>query len=105
VRAQACGTYYKFEAFRGKTKTKLTVEVHTDPKGMLPSWLVNAIQKGWPSKTLNGLVKRARKVNKIADGYAKWHDELPPPPPPPPPAPPEVAPVTPDPAAAPTATP
>ena len=101
VRAEAYGTYYKFEAMRGKKKTKLTVEVHTDPKGILPSWLVNSIQKSWPSKTLNGLVKHARKVNTVKDGYAAWHDEPAPPPPPPvaPPPPPTV------PVSAPAATP
>ena len=83
VRAQAFQTYYKFEAFKGKTRTKLTVEVHTDPKGMLPTWLVNMLQKKWPSKTLSGLVAHAKKVNKIKDGYDGWHLEPPPPPPPP----------------------
>ncbi len=101
VRAEAYGTYYKFEAFRGKQRTKLTVEVHTDPKGILPTWLVNSIQKKWPSKTLNGLIKHARKVNQIAEAYSTWHDELPPPPPPAPPA----AEPTVEPAAAPAAAP
>lgn len=74
VRGQLHGTYYKFEALKGG-KTKMTVEVHTDPRGNLPAWLVNLIQKKWPSKTLNALAKAARrpglKVNPI---FATWHN-------------------------------
>ena len=42
-------------------KTTVTVEIHTDPKGLLPSWLVNLIQKSWPLKTLNGLATQVQK--------------------------------------------
>lgn len=73
VRAEAKGTYYKFEALPGE-KTKLTVEVHTDPKGSLPDWLINLIQKKWPSKTLSGLITRARAQNQIHPEFANWHD-------------------------------
>ena len=62
VRAEVKGTYYNFTALSAK-RTKLEVEVHTDPKGLLPNWLVNLIQKKWPSKTLSGLIRHARKGN------------------------------------------
>ena len=75
VRAEIKGTYYKFTAL-SKTRTKLEVEVHTDPKGMLPSWLVNLIQKKWPSKTLSSLIKRAREVNRAHPDTTKWLEEL-----------------------------
>ena len=42
-------------------KTFVTVEIHTDPKGLLPSWLVNMIQKSWPIKTLSGLANQVTK--------------------------------------------
>ena len=70
VRAQVKGTYYKFTALSPK-RTKLEVEVHTDPKGMLPNVLVNLIQKKWPSKTLSGLIRRARKVK---GSHPKTHE-------------------------------
>lgn len=74
VRAQAYGTYYRFEAVKGAEKTKLYVEVHTDPKGMLPDWLINMIQKKWPSKTLSGLANQTAKANPaIPAEYATWH--------------------------------
>lgn len=74
VRAQLNGTYYRFEALRGPTpRVKMTVEVHTDPKGMLPNWVVNMIQKKWPSDTLNNLVKQAKKESIPHADYIDWH--------------------------------
>jgi hypothetical protein len=66
-------TKYIFEAIPGTEKTRLTVEVNTNPKGSLPDWLVNLIQKKWPSKTLNGLINRAKVVNRVHPDYAGWH--------------------------------
>ena len=74
VRAEAKNTFYRFEAIPGTEKTKLTVEVHTDPKGSLPDWLINMIQTKWPSKTLFGLITRAKALNQMAPGYENWHD-------------------------------
>jgi hypothetical protein len=71
VRAEAKQTYYKFTALSAK-RTKLEVEVHTDPKGLLPNWLINIIQKKWPSKTLSNLIKRARKVDKSHAKTKEW---------------------------------
>lgn len=72
VRATANGTFYRFEAVKGQERTKLYVEVHTDPKGMLPDSLINLIQKKWPSKTLSGLIKASRGAA-IPPAYASWH--------------------------------
>ncbi len=78
VRAQVYGTYYTFEALKGVEKTKLVVEVHTDPKGILPHWLVNAIQKKWPRKTLGGLVNwAARPGQPIRPEFIDWHKDAP----------------------------
>ncbi len=74
VRAEAKNTYYRFEAIAGSEKTKLTVEVHTDPKGSLPDWLINMIQKKWPSKTRSGLINRATAQNAVHADFATWHD-------------------------------
>ncbi len=74
VRGLVAQTYYRFEALPGSEKTRLVVEVQTDPKGMLPGWVVNMIQKDWPVKTLTGLVTAARRptVTPAAE-YADWH--------------------------------
>ncbi|MFI5389926.1 MAG: hypothetical protein ACHQYQ_01090, partial [Bacteriovoracales bacterium] len=45
----------------GPSKTKLEVEIVCDPKGMIPTWLVNLIQKSWPRKTITALMKQLEK--------------------------------------------
>lgn len=74
VRAEVYGTFYEFTALPGEDKTKIIVEVHTDPKGALPTWLVNLIQKSWPSKTLGGLIKHSKEAQlaPLAE-YKDWH--------------------------------
>tara|TARA_A100001015_G_C14936882_1_gene690846 strand:- start:519 stop:1220 length:702 start_codon:yes stop_codon:yes gene_type:complete len=73
IRAQAFGTYYRFEAIKGEEKTRLEVEVHTDPKGWLPAFLVNMIQKNWPKKTLSNLVKASMRDDVIPDQrFLEW---------------------------------
>lgn len=74
VRAEVRRTYYQFTAI-SPTKTKLEVEVHTNPKGMLPGWLINLIQKKWPAKTLNSLYERAIKVNRSHEEIHTWLNE------------------------------
>ncbi len=53
-------TYYRFTAVPGQNRTRLVVEVHTDPRGRLPAMLINRIQRGWPAGTLQSLVSRAQ---------------------------------------------
>ncbi len=60
VRAVIDKSSYVFEPRPGG-KTFVTVDISTDPKGLLPSWLVNAIQKGWPTKTLSAMEVEAMK--------------------------------------------
>ena len=60
VRAVAVRTFWRFTAI-SDTKTRIEVEVYTDPKGALPAWLVNMIQRGWPYNSITGLAKRAAK--------------------------------------------
>ena len=66
VRAVAIQTYWRLEKVND-TRTKIEVEVHTDPKGALPAWLINLIQKDWPWKTISGLVNRASQSDIQAD--------------------------------------
>lgn len=49
VRAMAYTTFWRLTKV-DDWNTKIEVEVHTDPKGMLPSWLINMIQKDWPRR-------------------------------------------------------
>ncbi len=52
-------------------KTEVTVEIQTDPKGSLPKWVVNLIQRGWPSNTLKRLEIQAQKPETIENPYIK----------------------------------
>ena len=45
----------------GPNKTKLEVEIQSDPKGLLPKWVVNIIQKSWPMKTLEKIREQVKK--------------------------------------------
>jgi hypothetical protein len=37
--------------------TEVVVEIAADPKGSIPSWIVNLVQKNWPNNTLRALEK------------------------------------------------
>jgi hypothetical protein len=45
-------------------QTLVEVSIQTDPKGLIPSWLANLIQKKWPIKTLKGIEHQLVKVEK-----------------------------------------
>ncbi|MBM74034.1 MAG: hypothetical protein CMK59_01430 [Proteobacteria bacterium] len=60
IRAYATRTYWKFSALPNGS-TDVVVEVLTDPKGSLPAWLVNLIQKDWPYNSIHNLSERAKK--------------------------------------------
>lgn len=60
IRAELYGSRYKLKPL-GKNKTILTVKIHYDPKGSVPKWLTNSIQKKWPIKTIDGIRKQVKK--------------------------------------------
>jgi len=60
VRAMAYRTFWQFTALEGG-KTHVEVEVFTDPKGAIPTWLVNLVQKDWPHNSITRLSERAMK--------------------------------------------
>ncbi len=61
VRAELHHSSYTMEPINNK-KTRLIVEIYSDPKGSLPKWFVNLIQKNWPLKTLKGIRKQVKKT-------------------------------------------
>lgn len=46
-------------------RTHMTLEVNTDPKGMIPKWIVNFAQRSWPRKFFEGLIKQLDKNGKL----------------------------------------
>jgi hypothetical protein len=61
VRGSLNNSLYTLTSVEGGKRTHVAVEIHADPKGSLPSWVVNLIQKGWPSKTLAGIRRQVAK--------------------------------------------
>ncbi len=43
--------------------TRIIAEMHADPKGWIPSWVVNYIYQSWPKKTIKNLTKQATRAN------------------------------------------
>jgi hypothetical protein len=70
VRAHLTHSSFKLVPKPGHA-TEVTVEIQTDPKGSLPKWLVNLIQKGWPSNTLKKLEKQAARPDTMENVLIK----------------------------------
>jgi hypothetical protein len=51
----------------GGRKTRIQLEVNTDPKGNIPSWIVNVAQRSWPRDFFTGLIGQLRKRGQIED--------------------------------------
>lgn len=56
IRAVTSRAYWRLEQIDAN-QTRVAVEVHTDPKGLLPSWMVNWIQRDWPWATIAEMVE------------------------------------------------
>jgi hypothetical protein len=41
--------------------TALVAEIHCDPRGGIPAWVVNAFQKSWPRHTFEGIRRQVAK--------------------------------------------
>lgn len=52
---------YLLEPIDDGQHTRLTVELHADPKGALPAFVVNFFQKDWAHQTLIGIRKQAAR--------------------------------------------
>ena len=55
-------------------RTKVTMEMHMDPRGHLPHWLVNYFQKHWPEGAFVGMVKQLAKPD--LKQPPEWHEVL-----------------------------
>lgn len=57
VRAELLAGIYTLTPL-SETQTKVEFAFHADPRGNLPGWLVNIIQRGFPFNSLRGLRER-----------------------------------------------
>ncbi len=60
VRADLKSSMYRITPI-GQFMTKFEVEIHSDPKGLIPSFVVNLVQKSWPYKTLMSVKRQVEK--------------------------------------------
>lgn len=60
VRGELSG-FWKLKSIEGGKKTFVIAEMHGDPKGSVPKWLVNLFQKSWARSTINALRKQVAK--------------------------------------------
>ena len=70
IRAVLMGSSYFIKPI-GRNKTRLTVEIHLDPKGMVPKWIVNWVQKGWSFKYMEGFRKQVAKPDIVVEEEVK----------------------------------
>ncbi|MCM0606737.1 MAG: hypothetical protein KA715_11670 [Xanthomonadaceae bacterium] len=61
VRGKLEGSTFELTSIDGGKRTKFHAEIHADPMGGLPKWVVNLFQKGWPIDTFNNLKKQLKK--------------------------------------------
>ncbi|MBI4575252.1 MAG: hypothetical protein HY722_03210 [Planctomycetes bacterium] len=61
VRARLHRSAYALESVEGGSRTRVEVEILTDPRGWVPAWLVNLIQESWPLNTLQGIRAQVQK--------------------------------------------
>ena len=61
VRGEILAGRFEARSIDGSTRTDLTAELHCDPRGALPGWLVNFFQKGWPENTFEAIRRQAAK--------------------------------------------
>ncbi len=63
VRGEIRHSSFVLTSIEGGQKTLVVTEVHADPKGSIPMWVVNLFQKDWPLKTVRNLRTQCTKAN------------------------------------------
>ena len=61
VRGEILAGRFEAVSLERGARTRLTAEVQADPKGLLPTWLVNMFQRHWPVTTFQRLRAQSAK--------------------------------------------
>jgi hypothetical protein len=76
VRGELSG-YYALQSIDGGKRTLLTIELHSNPAGLLPAWLVNYFQKDWARATIAGIRRQTKKPDlKTPPEFAQFLGDL-----------------------------
>lgn len=67
IRAEIYSGSFDLVPVAGGTRTRISAEFHADPKGKVPKWLVNLVQKSAPRKSISNLMKQVKKENIAPD--------------------------------------
>jgi hypothetical protein len=72
VRATNHDSWWKFRALDGG-RTEIEFRAAVDPRGALPAWLVNLMQKSYPHDSIVRLAERASRSDITPDpAYSGW---------------------------------
>jgi hypothetical protein len=61
VRGRVIDGFFKLISLQGGNKTYFICQVHADPRGWLPKWIVNFFQRDWPLRSIRSLRKQVAK--------------------------------------------
>jgi hypothetical protein len=61
VRGEIVSGTFRAISLEKDKRTELTAELHCDPKGSIPKWVVNFFQKNWPRNTFEAIRAQAAK--------------------------------------------
>lgn len=67
VRAQLHEGAFVLKPIEGGSKTWVQAEAHADPGGVIPKWIVNQVQKSFPKKSFQGLLKQVAKKDVVVN--------------------------------------
>jgi hypothetical protein len=70
---------FSLASIDGGRRTHVIAEIHADPGGNIPSWIVNTFQKSWGFNTLTNLRKQVRRSRSIDPGLRALFEQAPPP--------------------------
>ena len=65
VRGEVLSSTFTLVPLDHGRRTHVVAEVHTDPKGSIPKWLVNLVQKSWAHTTIMGLRAQVHKASTL----------------------------------------
>jgi hypothetical protein len=61
VRGQIRSGAFRARSLGAGRGTELIAEIHCDPQGAIPAWVVNLFQRSWPRNTFEGIRKQVAK--------------------------------------------